>query len=671
MQHLLARVLLIALATTAQKNNAGTELAKCTARATEDVILFVDDYITKGKPVQEGVQKAVDAAIAATVTTENSSTALLFTPFKEYRMASSNATAHTPIVRISGAHPSLRIDGCGANFVITTPQAGVFSISTSRKLTISNITIDYDPLPMTQGYVTAVASATRYTVQLSKGFPSLMMPHFKASTSWVVIKDKKIKTRHKLGSMNMMNVDSWTDLGGGKFNIKLQYGFTNHTVVGPAVGDPVAHLARYDQYPTFGVQQCDYCTFEAVTIHASPSGTWIVIQSDGVVVRNVKVEPKKGRFHTTNADGVFVLDSRVGTTVVDSSFIAIGDDGFVVKTFSASCTERHAGGSRFTLSGMNLPLPGDVLRVWNPSNISSGLPAVRAVVKSAEGSWGNMNVTFTKPLPSQIVCTKLRNDDVGNGSSVVASSSLGGISGATGSVVSKESDKVVGFEFANDNQTGPGFKFARNTMQSRRFGVLCMGKDGVIEDNRFVDNPGPAVLLINDDDYDDPREARMGWMPRNISIVRNTILRNSRCSPNPWHTGTAASLVSVITMAVVGPHGELPPAPFQRVGYRGVDGITIENNTIDTWYRGPAIRIGETHQLWMKNNTITGPPLAPSTVGASSGSQPSPAVIIADADTIVVEHNTFAGGWKSLKETIQVQRNTTSQINISGNTLHH
>ena len=48
MQHLLARVLLIALATTAQKNNAGTELAKCTARATEDVILFVDDYITKG-----------------------------------------------------------------------------------------------------------------------------------------------------------------------------------------------------------------------------------------------------------------------------------------------------------------------------------------------------------------------------------------------------------------------------------------------------------------------------------------------------------------------------------------------------------------------------------------------------------------------------------------------
>ena len=51
------------------------------------------------------------------------------------------------------------------------------------------------------------------------------------------------------------------------------------------------------------------------------------------------VEPKKGRFHTTNADGVFVLDSRVGTVVTDSRFIAIGDDGFIVKTFSGKCTD--------------------------------------------------------------------------------------------------------------------------------------------------------------------------------------------------------------------------------------------------------------------------------------------------------------------------------------------
>ena len=82
--------------------------------------------------------------------------------FQPHRhQASSNATAHTPIIQITGAHPSLRIDGCGAFFVITTPQAGVFSIAASQKLSVSNISIDYDPLPMTQGHVSRALHGNR------------------------------------------------------------------------------------------------------------------------------------------------------------------------------------------------------------------------------------------------------------------------------------------------------------------------------------------------------------------------------------------------------------------------------------------------------------------------------------------------------------------------------
>ena len=47
--------------------------------------------------------------------------------------------------------------------------------------------------------------------------------------------------------------------------------------------------------------------------------------------------------------------------------------------------EGTTGGTTFRLTGINVPLPGDVLRVWNPMNTSSGLPAVRAVVRSASG----------------------------------------------------------------------------------------------------------------------------------------------------------------------------------------------------------------------------------------------------------------------------------------------
>ena len=55
----------------------------------------------------------------------------------------------------------------------------------------------------------------------------------------------------------------------------------------------------------------------------------------GLRIRGVAVEPRPGRWHTTSADGVFVLDSRVGPVVEDSRFIAIGDDAYVVKTVRA------------------------------------------------------------------------------------------------------------------------------------------------------------------------------------------------------------------------------------------------------------------------------------------------------------------------------------------------
>eukprot|EP01047_Picozoa_sp_COSAG01_P003435 COSAG01_NODE_102_length_26290_cov_94.760299_7_plen_141_part_00 len=120
----------------------------------------------------------------------------------------------------------------------------------------------------------------------------------------------------------------------------------------------------------------------------------------------------------------------------------------------------------------------------------------------------------------------------------------------------------------NDALTGPGFRLYNNTIQSRRFGVLCMGRDGVIESNTFVDNPGPSILLLNDDDYDNPRESRMGFMPRNITIKHNTFRSCSRCVPDPYHSGSASSLLSVIGSAVVGPNtspfGSVPE-PFQRV----------------------------------------------------------------------------------------------------------
>ena len=88
----------------------------------------------------------------------------------------------------------------------------------------------------------------------------------------------------------------------------------------------------------------------------------------------------------------------------------------------------------------------------------------------------------------------------------------------------------------------------------------------------------------------------MGYMPRNITIVGNTFINASRCVPDPYHAGTAPSMLSVIGSAVVGPNTApfgTVPEPFVRVPYHGAQNITIVNNTIDTWFRGAGVLLGE------------------------------------------------------------------------------
>ena len=348
--------------------------SSCSTPAPHEIVLRVDDYVGRRSSADDaaprGVQAAIDAAIASA--RARGPTALQFSPGKQYRLASPNASAHRPVLSIINASGAaahgLRIDGCGAELIVTTPMAGLFSIQNASRLAVGNLSVDYDPLPMTQGRVTAIASSTQYTVQLEPGFPSLMEPQFVETVgggwgvggaAWVIVKERAMPTVHKNGTLNLLRVGGWKDRGGGVFDVTLQLcanctscsGCTLHpsqySSVGPAVGDPVVHLARFDGYPTFGLGQCEDCHFDHITIHASPAGTWVGVSVSGLVISSVSVVPKAGRWHSTSADGVFVLDSRVGPVVKDSEFLAIGDDAFIVKTFSGNCLKQQ--GATYTL----------------------------------------------------------------------------------------------------------------------------------------------------------------------------------------------------------------------------------------------------------------------------------------------------------------------------------
>ena len=149
-------------------------------------------------------------------------------------------------------------------------------------------------------------------------------------------------------------------------------------------------------------------------------------------------------------------------------------------------------------------------------------------------------------------------------------------------------------------------------------------------------------------------------MPRHIRIVGNTFTNSTRCTPDPYHAGSAISLEGVIASAVVGPN----PAPFGsvaepfvRVAYRGVSGITIVNNRFNGFCRGSAVLLGEAVNTSVRNNTIGGPP---DVVAA--------AIKVADSRAILIEDNNLLG-WKEMAEAIQVQANSTKAVTTAGNRI--
>jgi hypothetical protein len=137
---------------------------------------------------------------------------------------------------------------------------------------------------------------------------------------------------------------------------------------------------------------------------------------------------------------------------------------------------------------------------------------------------------------------------------------------------------------------------------------------------------------------------------------------HDRCAVDPWHTGTAASLLGVIATAVVGPHAG-PPAPFRRLAYRGARGITITGNSIDGWFRGPAISIGNGAGATVRDNTIAHPPTS-----TLNGSPTGAAVAVCESEAVAVEGNAFIGPWSSVAAAVSVDASSTS-VDVRGNTL--
>ncbi|MFA5688504.1 MAG: right-handed parallel beta-helix repeat-containing protein [Kiritimatiellales bacterium] len=221
----------------------------------------------------------------------------------------------------------VKINAAGVIFIATEPRKQALRLEACTNVTIDGLTIDYDPLPFTQGTITSIDAAA-YTADFTvhDGYPDLT-------------KDYLVKRFHLFAA----DQPRWKE-GAPEYYIKRVESLSARTgriylQAIPAefafleVGDRVVFNLRSSHTVNI-MDGCKDITLENFTIHAGPGAAIIIRFAENAgTYKRVRVIPgplpagaTEERLFSTCADGFNVAYTRAGPILEDSEFAYMGDD---------------------------------------------------------------------------------------------------------------------------------------------------------------------------------------------------------------------------------------------------------------------------------------------------------------------------------------------------------
>jgi hypothetical protein len=248
------------------------------------------------------------------------------------------------------------LNGNGAE-LINTALGSTLLISGASHVTIRNLTIDYDPLPFTQGTIAGFDHAALViTVKVDPGYPD--DPAFLATISDGFFKVMDRQTRAlKVGARDFLSPKKVERAGEGLIKVELQWSandvFPSQLPV--KVGDVVAISNGYSH--AIVVDGSVSTAFVDFKLLASP-GMGILENGGpgGMTLYKVSIIPgprPKGastdRLISTNSDGSHFITVERGPTIEDCTFVLTSDDAVNVHGFYYYVVEKP-GPRRYLLT---------------------------------------------------------------------------------------------------------------------------------------------------------------------------------------------------------------------------------------------------------------------------------------------------------------------------------
>jgi parallel beta-helix repeat protein len=374
----------------------------------------------------------------------------------------------------------VEVDGNGSELIIQTPDMGFSRLHESSHVVIRNFSIDYDPLPFTQGVITALdASQGIFDVLIDEGFPAPNAPMFEAYRSWGMLKDPKFPGRLKVGSDSYYPRTRCEPVGDRHFRITLARPEQMHSV---AVGDYYAQVCRANNIGRYDAS--DHITFHQLTVYACSGVIFEGTETSYLNVLNCNVVLRDSRLLVNGADGVHCQASRVGPWVEGCVFEGLSDD--CVNLYGTPLYVLERKDSRTVrLSRGHRCRPGDQLVCFNPRE-GSVLAALTVV--SVDEGW----IHFDQPVENLMLAP-------------------------AGTAFSQRGWKNYD-HFYNVDASSSGFVIRNNIWRnSRRFGLFIKASNGLIEGNTFSGLFREALFIENEPSWPE------GLWSHNLMIRSNVV----------------------------------------------------------------------------------------------------------------------------------------------------
>jgi hypothetical protein len=374
---------------------------------------------------------------------------------------------------------------------------------------VNGFTVDYDPLPFTQGTITEVNATDGwldFRVQQGYRHPvdeyetlGLKPPQ----KDWGVVFDPV--ERHRRWDVNMhffmkefARSPAGADVARVFFVDEARKDLAN---VRP--GDRYVITFKYGNSGANNeLSGCDNCRFEDFTFHMAKYGmTFAVVNSTGRnVFRRVKIAFKPGsdRLIVTPKDGFHCKANRVGPLIEDCFFEGLLDDSINISVCPYWIKKIIATGV-YAMNGT--PAVGDSLTAFTPSKseMVEGF-VVKSVKRYAE-----------KPKWNEVVLDReIQNPGVND----------------TGDDFPGGPEKLKFTGMYNTDACGANYVVRNCTFrEQRRHAILVRAPGGLIEGNTIDGVGGSGVYMTNEigSFYEGP-------VPRDC-VIRNNVFRNTQGTP--------------------------------------------------------------------------------------------------------------------------------------------